>query len=439
MRIAVVGTGYVGLVSGVCLASMGHDVIGIDTDADKVAGLQAGIPDIFEQGLESLLQAELEARRISFSTDIRNIADVDVLLIAVGTPQRDHGQADLSAVYAVVRAAAPHLKHNAVVATKSTVPVGTGNTLENLFAEAGRDDVKVASNPEFLRQGDAVHDFLHPDRVVVGGDNDTALEKVASIYASLDEAGVPVLTMNLKTAELIKYAANTFLATKLAYVNEMADLCEIVGASITDVTFAVGLDERIAPNYMTAGPGFGGSCLPKDTQALLHTFASSGARSHILAAAVDANYQRRETLADRVIAAVGHRPDRVAVWGLTFKAGTDDVRDSPSIDLIRGLTNHGMDVVVYDPMVKELPDGLTARIADTAIGAATGSEAVVIATGWPEFVGVDAEQLAEAMSGTTVVDFRNTLSSEPLNRAGLDHFPLGRPSSLAGVASESQR
>ncbi|GMQ94586.1 MAG: UDP-glucose/GDP-mannose dehydrogenase family protein [Acidimicrobiia bacterium] len=439
MNIAVVGTGYVGLVSSVCLASLGHEVVGIDIDAEKVAGLQAGIPGIFERGLEDLLDTELNAERISFSTDIGEIADVDVLLVAVGTPQSDSGEADLSAVYAVVRDAAAHLKHNAIVATKSTVPVGTGDVVKGLLAESGRSDVSVASNPEFLRQGYAVHDFLHPDRVVVGADDSKTLEQMASIYTSLAESGVPVLRTNIKTAELIKYATNAFLATKLAYVNEMADLCEIVGASIEDVTFAVGLDERISSSYMTAGPGFGGSCLPKDTQALLHTFSTSGARSHMVSAAVAANHHRRAALADRVISAVGHRPDQVAVWGLTFKADTDDLRDSPSIDLIRGLTNRGVEVVIYDPLAKELPDGLSAIVADSAIAAATGSDAVVIATEWPEFVDIDIEQLAEAMSGTTVVDFRNSLTSEPLNRAGLDHFPLGRPSSRAGTANESRR
>lgn len=439
MNIAVVGMGYVGLVSGVCLASMGHDVVGIDIDSVKVAKLRTGIPGIFEQGLEDLLHGELEAGRISFSTDIRDIADADILLIAVGTPQGDSGTADLSAVHAVVRDAAPVLKHDAVVVTKSTVPVGTGEVVKDLLANAGRSDVDVASNPEFLRQGDAVNDFLHPDRVVVGADDEATLERVASVYDSLAEAGVPVVKTNIKTAELIKYAANTFLATKLAYVNEMADLCEIVGASIDDVTFAVGLDERIAPSYMTAGPGFGGSCLPKDTQALLHMFSTSGTRSRVIAAAIEANHHRRAALADRVITAVGHKPVQVTVWGLTFKADTDDLRDSPSIDLIQGLTNHGVDVVVYDPMVDALPDGITATMADSAIGAAKGSEAVVVATDWPEFSNIDTDLLAEAMSGTTVVDFRGALSSETLNRAGLDHFPVGRPSARAGTASESLR
>lgn len=439
MNIAVLGIGYVGLVSGVCLASMGHKVTGIDIDAVKIAGIRKGVPGIFEQGLEDLLTSELASGRISFSTEIEEVADADILLITVGTPQSSNGEADLSSVYSVVRAAAPHLKAGAVVATKSTVPVGTGEVVKDLLAQAGRSDVGVASNPEFLRQGDAIYDFLHPDRVVVGADDDATLEQMASMYASLAGDGVPVVRTNIKTAELIKYAANAFLATKLAYVNEMADLCEAVGASIDDVTKAVGLDRRVSPDYMTAGPGFGGSCLPKDTHALLHTFASSGAHSRMVSAAVDANHQRREGLADRVITAVGRVPDRVAVWGLTFKANTDDLRDSPSIDLVRGLVNSGVDVVVYDPSVEKLPDGILARVADSAIDAARGSDAVVIATGWPEFADVSVEALAQAMSGTVVVDFRNLLSSELLNRAGLDHFPIGRPRSLADVANESRR
>lgn len=439
MNIAVVGTGYVGLVSGVCLASMGHNVTGIDIDAAKVTALSGGEPGIFEHGLEDLLHTELKSGRISFSTDIGDIAAADILLIAVGTPQGDTGEADLSAVYSVVRDAAPYLKAGAIVATKSTVPVGTGEVVKDLLTQAGRSDVTVASNPEFLRQGHAVHDFLHPDRVVVGADDDATLDRMAAIYLSLSDQGVPVVRTNIKTTELIKYAANAFLATKLAYVNEMADLCEIVGASIGDVTFAVGLDERISPSYMTAGPGFGGSCLPKDTQALLHTFTNSGAHSRMVAAAVEANHQRRAGLADRVIAAVGYVPDQVAVWGLTFKADTDDLRESPSIDLVDGLANRGVQVVIYDPTVKTLPGRLSATIAHSALAAASGSDAVVIATGWPEFKDVDAGQLAEAMSGTTVVDFHNMLPSEALNRAGLDHFPLGQPSSPASAASESRR
>jgi len=439
MRIAVVGTGYVGLVSGVCLASIGHDVIGVDIDADKVAGLQTGIPGIFEEGLEDLLQSELDAKHISFSTDIADVAGVDILLIAVGTPQHDNGEADLGAVYAVVAAAAPHLKPGAIVATKSTVPVGTGNRIAKLLADAGRSDVNMASNPEFLRQGYAVQDFLYPDRVVVGADDDATRDRMASIYASMHDAGVPVIRTSVKTAELIKYAANTFLATKLAYVNEMADLCEIVGASIEDVAYAVGLDERISPSYMIAGPGFGGSCLPKDTQALLHTFTSSGANSRVLAAAIEANQQRRDALAERVVAAVGRMPDHVAVWGLTFKAETDDVRDSPSIDLISGLAKMGVKVTVYDPLVNDLPEGLPATIAGSAIAAATGSDAVVVATGWAEFADVDASLLANVMTGTTVVDFRSSLSAELLNQAGLDYFPIGRPNSPASITSDSLR
>lgn len=436
MKIAVVGTGYVGLVSGVCLASMGHEVIGIDIDEDKIAGLQAGIPGIFEEGLEELLHAELESERIVFSSDIAGIVSSDILMIAVGTPQTESGEADLAAVYAVANSAAAYLKPNAIVVTKSTVPVGTGDRLAKLLAEAGRTDVRVGSNPEFLRQGFAVHDFLNPDRVVVGAHDSQTRDEMAEIYATVEEAGVPVLRTSIKTAELIKYAANTFLATKLAYVNEMADLCEIVGASIEDVAFAVGLDDRISPSYMTAGPGFGGSCLPKDTQALLHTFTSSGAKSQVLAAAIESNQLRRAALADRVVAAVGSTPARVAVWGLTFKAGTDDVRDSPAIDLVRGLLDIDVEVIVYDPLVSELPATVDARIALSAIEAAAGCDAVVVATGWGEFAEVDPSSLAQTMSGTTVVDFRNALNADSLNRVGLDYFPIGRPSSLAGVHSE---
>ena len=431
MKIAVIGTGYVGLVSGVCLASIGHTVVCIDIDAGKVAGLQAGVPDIYEQGLEPLLLTALDAQRVTFSTRMQDLETADVVLIAVGTPQHESGEADLSAVYAVAEAIAEHLAPGAVVATKSTVPVGTGHAIRKILSNAGRSDVTVASNPEFLRQGHAVHDFLHPDRIVIGADDDATLDRLEEMYDPIVDAAIPLIRTDVTTAELVKYAANTFLATKLAYVNEMADLCEIVGASIADVTYAVGLDGRIASSYMVAGPGFGGSCLPKDTEALLHTFSASGARSRVLAAAIESNRDRRSALASRVVDALGYEPSLVAVWGLTFKADTDDLRDSPAIDLIRGLTRRRIDTVVYDPLVNNLPEDLAARIATSALEAAAGADAIVVATEWPEFKEVDLQSVAASMSGTTIVDLRNVLSSEAVNAAGLDHHPLGNPRARA--------
>jgi UDPglucose 6-dehydrogenase len=431
MNIAVIGTGYVGLVSGVCLASIGHTVVGIDIDANKVASLEAGVPDIYEQGLESLLLAALDAQQVRFSTRIQDVASADVVIIAVGTPQHQSGEADLSAVYAAAESTAEHLAPGAIVATKSTVPVGTGHAIRKILSNAGRSDVTVASNPEFLRQGHAVHDFLQPDRIVIGADDGTTLDRLEKMYDPIVHGNTPLIRTDVTTAELIKYAANTFLATKLAYVNEMADLCEIVGASIDDVTYAVGLDDRIAPSYMVAGPGFGGSCLPKDTEALLHTFSASGTRSRVLAAAIEANRDRRSALATRVVDAIGYEPSLVAVWGLTFKADTDDLRDSPAIDLIRGLTRRRIAAVVYDPLVSYLPQDVEAKLAGSPLEAAAGSDAIVIATEWPEFTEVDLEAVASAMDGTAIVDLRNVLASEAVNAAGLDHHPLGNPRSLA--------
>ena len=429
MNIAVIGTGYVGLVSGVCLASIGHRVVGIDIDADKVRGLQAGVPGIFETGLDELLGEQLVSGRLTFSTNPEDVAAAEVLLIAVGTPQSDNGEADLSAVYAVVETTAAYLPPGATVITKSTVPVGTGHAISKILLNAGRSDISVASNPEFLRQGRAVDDFLHPDRIVIGADDEVALARVTAMYEPIADSGIPVIQTNVTTAELIKYAANTFLATKLAYVNEMADLCEVVGASIEDVTYAVGLDDRISPSFMAAGPGFGGSCLPKDTAALLHTFSTAGTRSQVLAAAIQANLDRRSGLAERVIDAVGHTPSLVAVWGLTFKAGTDDLRDSPAIDLLHGLARHGIEAVAFDPLVHDLPDGLDVTLADSPVSAAEGVDAIVVATEWPVFREVNLDRVALAMRGTTIVDLRNVLESSAVNAAGLDHYPLGNPRS----------
>ena len=439
MNVAVIGTGYVGLVSGVCLASIGHNVIGIDIDAPKVRDLNAGIPGIFEHGLGELLVDQLAEGRISFSTEIGDVSDAEILLICVGTPQSETGKADLSDVYTVVKEAAPHLRMGAILVTKSTVPVGTGATIAAILAEMGREDVGTASNPEFLRQGQSVEDFLHPDRVVIGADDEGTLARVVAMYSASSEDGTTIVETDIKTSELVKYAANAFLAIKLAYVNEIADLCETIGASVGDVTFAVGLDRRIASSYMNPGPGFGGSCLPKDTQSLLHIFAQSSTRNRMVSAAVEANHSRRESLADRVVESIGHMPNRVAVWGLTFKAGTDDLRESPAIDLIRGLNRLGVEIVVYDPLAKEMPLGVSATMAESAVASASGSDAVVVVTEWSEFRDVDFVALAQEMAGTAVVDLRNLLDSDALNMAGLDHFPIGRPISPARIETESPK
>jgi len=433
MRITIIGTGYVGLVTGACLAELGHQVACLDIDTAKVTELNEGRIPIFEPGLEGMIRRNTDRGQLRFDTDYAStIPGSDAVFVAVGTPSSDTGKADLSYVEASVRMMAPHLTDGTTVVMKSTVPVGTNGDVSRQLASLRPDlPVVVGSNPEFLRQGNAVDDFMHPDRIVIGADDEQSRRTLHQIYNPLIQTGVPVVSTNLETAELIKYSSNAFLAMKLSFINEMADLCEQTGASITDVAVGMGLDSRISDRFLAAGPGFGGSCFPKDTQALLHTSQVHGAPSRLVAAAVDVNRNRVRWMADKIAAATGGTllGKRVAVLGLTFKANTDDLRESPAIYIIQDLVGRGANVVAYDPegmeRAREVLPGI--EYADGTYSAIDGADVLVIATEWPEFPTLNLDGLRERLSNPTVVDLRNLYEPADAAAAGLTYHSIGRP------------
>jgi UDPglucose 6-dehydrogenase len=432
MRIAMIGTGYVGLVSGACFADFGHKVICVDKDQSKIDALDAGRMPIWEPGLEALVHANVSRGRLSFTTNLeQGVASAEAVFIAVGTPaRRGDGHADLSFVYAAVRELARFIKPGTVVITKSTVPVGTGDRIVEILAEEEVEGVSVASNPEFLREGAAIRDFKIPDRIVVGAEDERAREVLKEIYRPLFLNQAPILFTGRRTAELTKYAANAFLAVKISFINEVADLCEAVGADVQDVARGIGLDNRIGPKFLHAGPGYGGSCFPKDTVALLQTAQEAGVEQRIVSTVVDVNDRRKNRMAARVEAAVGGSVagKRVAVLGLAFKPNTDDMRDAPSLPLIAGLKERGAKVVAFDPVATEQARPLLGDIdfADDAYAAAEGADAVVIVTEWDEFRALDLETLAEKLAGKVLVDLRNVYDRHDAERAGLEYFGVGR-------------
>ena len=432
MHIAMIGTGYVGLVSGACLADFGHHVTCIDKDADKIAKIQAGIMPIWEPGLEALVKSNIERGRLDFTQNLgEGIGQAEAVFIAVGTPaRRGDGHADLTFVYEAVRELARAMTRPLVVVTKSTVPVGTGDRIAEILAEEGAPEgTSVASNPEFLREGAAIRDFKIPDRIVVGAEDDKAREVLKEIYRPLFLNQAPILFTGRRTAELTKYAANAFLAMKISFINEMADLCEAVGADVQEVARGVGLDNRIGPKFLHAGPGYGGSCFPKDTLALLKTAEMAGVEQRIIATVVAVNDDRKAAMAERVAKAVGGvGGKRIAVLGLTFKPNTDDMRDAPSIPLIRGLLAGGAEVIAFDPVGCEQAEPLLPGVAfaANAYAAADGADALVIVTEWDEFRALDLDQLAKKMRGRTLVDLRNVYDRLEAERAGLVHFGVGR-------------
>ena len=438
MRIAMIGTGYVGLVSGACFSEFGVDVICVDSDADKIERLVRGEIPIFEPGLGALVESNVKAGRLSFSTDLKQaVAASDVAMIAVGTPsRRGDGHADLSFVYGVAEEIAEALDGYTVVVTKSTVPVGTGRKVERLMRAKRADaDFDVAANPEFLREGSAINDFMRPDRVVVGVESERAQGVLRAIYRPLFLNETPVLFTSLETAELVKYAANAFLAAKVTFINEMSDLCEKVGADVQVVARGMGLDGRIGAKFLHPGPGFGGSCFPKDTLALVRIAQSSGAPSRIIEAVVDVNEARKKAMAERIIAASGGSVagKTVAVLGLTFKPNTDDMRASPSLEIIPALTRAGATVRVFDPEgmdeARRWLDGVV--WCEGAYEAAHGADALAIVTEWNEFRALDLERLRSDMARPLVVDLRNVYDPREMVAAGIEYVSLGRPA--AGV------
>ena len=433
MHIAMIGTGYVGLVSGACFADFGHHVCCIDKDAAKIAMIKSGQMPIWEPGLEALVKSNIDHGRLKFTTDLaEGIAEAEAVFIAVGTPaRRGDGHADLTFVDEAVRELARAMTRPLVVVTKSTVPVGTGDRIAEILAEEGAPEgTSVASNPEFLREGAAIRDFKIPDRIVVGAEDDQAREVMKEIYRPLFLNQAPILFTSRRTAELTKYAANAFLAMKISFINEMADLCEAVGADVQEVARGIGLDNRIGAKFLHAGPGYGGSCFPKDTLALLRTAEEAGVEQRIIATVVSVNDDRKAAMADRVAKALGGglKGKCVGVLGLTFKPNTDDMRDAPSIPLIKKLVAGGAQVTAFDPVGREQAEPLLPGIAFAAdaYGAADGADALVIVTEWDEFRALDLDVIAEKMRGTALVDLRNVYDRLEAERAGLVHFGVGR-------------
>ena len=433
MRIAMIGAGYVGLVSGACFADFGHQVICVDTDATRVAALKRGEIPIFEPGLAALVEATVGRGQLEFATTVNDIGQAEVIFIAVGTPsRRGDGHADLSFVYNAVREIAPLLARTATVVTKSTVPVGTGDEIERILRDQRPDaDIPVVSNPEFLREGAAIQDFKHPDRIVVGTDDARARTVLAEIYRPLYLNAPPIIYVSRRTAELIKYASNAFLATKISFINEIADLCETVGANVQDVARGMGLDKRIGPNFLHAGPGFGGSCLPKDTTALLKTAQDSGVALRIVEAVASVNELRKRAMARKVLSALdgSARGRTVAVLGLTFKPNTDDTRESPAFPLITALHDLGATVRAYDPAGMEQAKPVLPGVAycHSVYEAAEGADVVVIATEWEQFRALDLARLRSVMARPVVVDLRNIYRTEEMRRAEFRYLAVGRP------------
>ena len=432
MRIAMIGTGYVGLVSGACFADFGHRVCCIDKDEAKIDGLNAGIMPIWEPGLEALVKANAERGRLTFAKELgESVSSADAVFIAVGTPaRRGDGHADLTFVFDAVRELARVIRPGTVVVTKSTVPVGTGDRIEQILREEGVTDVSVASNPEFLREGAAIADFKHPDRIVVGAEDQRAEEVLKEIYRPLFLNRAPILFTGRRTAELTKYAANAFLAVKISFINEIADLCEAVDADVQEVARGIGLDNRIGPKFLHAGPGYGGSCFPKDTLALLQTADAAGVDQRIVRTTVQVNDDRKAHMVDRVARALGGDLEgkRIAVLGLAFKPNTDDMRDAPSIPLIKALIERGAQVSAFDPVAREQAEKIFPGIefASDAYEAAADADALVIVTEWDEFRALDLDKVAESLRGKVLVDLRNVYDRADAEEAGLAYQGIGR-------------
>jgi len=435
VNVTIVGSGYVGLVTGACLAELGHTVTCLDTDADRIAELRSGHVPIFEPGLDELVRLNTEQGRMSFSTEYGDsVPGATAILIAVGTPSLPTGAADLSGVEMALRMLAPHISSGSTIVMKSTVPVGANNQMQEVFQQLAPDkDVSFASNPEFLKQGAAVADFMSPDRIVVGTADERAEQTLRSLYKPLLDRDVTVVFTDLATSELVKYASNAFLAVKLSFINEIADLCDQTGASIDDVALGMGLDSRISPSFLNPGPGYGGSCFPKDTQALLHSGNMHGSPSRIVAAAVDVNRNRRVAMIERITRQLGGdiSATKIGVLGITYKANTDDLRESPAVEIVRGLVGLGADVTIYDP--QGMPDAAAlmsgVSYATDAYEAIEGAGAAVILTEWSEFSSLDLARVKALLATPLVIDLRNMYAAGDMKAAALEYHSIGRPSS----------
>jgi UDPglucose 6-dehydrogenase len=434
MRIVMIGTGYVGLVSGACFADFGHHVTCVDKDKSKIDALLAGRIPIFEPGLDQLVESNVAAGRLDFTLDVGSVLpEADAVFIAVGTPsRRGDGHADLSYVYAAAEEMAPLLRDGAVVVDKSTVPVGTGDDVEAIIRKAcPKLKFSVASNPEFLREGAAIDDFKRPDRVVIGVNDGHAEEVLQEVYRPLTRNDSPIMVMSRRAAELTKYAANAFLATKISFINEIADLCEKVGADVRDVARGIGADTRIGARFLQPGPGYGGSCFPKDTLALLKTGQDYGAPLQIVESVVKVNDGRKKAMGAKVIAALGEGPvagKTVALLGLTFKANTDDMRDSPAIDIAAALQAAGITVRAYDPEGNETSKAVIADLVycSDSYEAMAGADAAVIVTEWDAFRALDLGRARDLLNRPLLVDLRNLYSRTDVEKQGFEYVAVGR-------------
>jgi len=429
----MIGSGYVGLVSGACFSDFGHDVICVDKDESKIAALEAGKMPIFEPGLDTLVATNVAAGRLKFTTDLKAaVAGADAVFIAVGTPsRRGDGHADLTYVFAATREIAEAIDGPVVVVTKSTVPVGTGDKVEEILKDlAGDFTIAVVSNPEFLREGAAIGDFKRPDRIVIGTEDARAQQVMRDVYRPLYLNESPILFTGRRTSELIKYAANAFLATKITFINEIADLCEAVGANVQDVSRGIGLDNRIGSKFLHAGPGYGGSCFPKDTLALLKTAEDYETPVRIVEAVVQVNDTRKRAMGRKVIAALGGdaKGKTVAVLGLTFKPNTDDMRDAPSLAIVQSLLDAGASVRAHDPEGMEIARGMMPDIVycRDAYEAAAGADAIVIVTEWDIYRALDLKRLAATMAAPVMVDLRNVYPPSDVEKAGFAYSSIGR-------------
>ena len=433
MKIAMIGSGYVGLVSGACFSDFGHDVVCVDKDAAKIDGLRAGKMPIYEPGLDALVTSNATAGRLSFTTDLASaVADADAIFIAVGTPsRRGDGHADLQYVYAAAQEIGENLKKSAVVVNKSTVPVGTGDEVERILRETNPDvTVHVVSNPEFLREGAAIGDFKRPDRIVIGCEHDEAQRVMREVYRPLFLNEAPILFTGRRTAEITEYAANAFLATKITFINEVADLCEKVGADIQDVSRGIGLDNRIGAKFLHAGPGYGGSCFPKDTLALLKTSQDYNSPMRIVESVVQVNDNRKRAMGRKVIDALNGdvRGRKIALLGLTFKPNTDDMRDAPSIAIAQALLDGGASLTGYDPEGMEAASAIMPEVsmAKDSYEAVIDADAIVIVTEWDAFRALDLRRMQELAAQPVLIDLRNIYNPEEAKAIGFTYYSVGR-------------
>ena len=433
MRVAMIGSGYVGLVSGACFADFGHVVTCIDKDEKKIGKLKKGQIPIFEPGLEALVEKNVREGRLFFELDgAKAIREADAVFIAVGTPsRRGDGFADLSFVYAAAEEIADLMDGYTVVVTKSTVPVGTGDEVERIIRKRRPDaDFAVVSNPEFLREGAAISDFKQPDRVVVGADTEQARAVMRELYRPLLQEQAPIIFTGRRTSEITKYAANAFLAMKITFINELADLCEAVGGDVSEVARGIGLDSRIGPKFLQAGPGYGGSCFPKDTLALTRTAAEAGAPLQIVETVVRVNEARKRAMARKVISAMGGdvQNKQIAVLGLAFKPNTDDMRDAPSLDIIPALQAAGANIKAFDPEsmdeAKKMLNGV--EFANNPYDCVQGADAVVIITEWDQFRALDLDRVKKALKAPIIVDLRNIYTPEEVRGEGFIYESIGR-------------